>query len=161
MRRLAIAVAAITAVLVGAAIASGASSVKTISFSAKYSGSATLKVVGEVVESISAKGTGVGVPIGRGTVTGLGKGEAKQQACNVWSGTGVLKGTKGTITFKMVPPTQGCGDDEGNIFSLTGYALVTKATGKLAKAKGKLKVTGTFDRQAGTFSAKFAGKLKQ
>lgn len=152
---------AAAALLVGVAIASGAGNVKTINFTAKYSGNATVKVVGDVAESISANGKGTGVPIGPGTVTGLGKGEAKQQACNAWSGTGLLKGTKGTIAFKMLPGTQACGDEEGAFFSVVGYAQVTKATGKLAKAKGKLKVTGSYDRSAGTFSAKFAGKLKQ
>jgi hypothetical protein len=161
-RTVATALVALTALLVGSAIASGAAGVKTINFTAKYSGNATVKVTGDVVDSISAKGKGTGVPIGRGTVTGLGKGEAKQQACNAWSGTGVLKGTKSTtVKFKMLPGTQACGDEEGNSFSVVGYAQVTKATGKLAKAKGKLKVTGFFDRGAGTFSAKFAGKLKQ
>jgi hypothetical protein len=160
-RPIAIALVAMAALLVGAAVASGAASVKIINFSAKYNGTATVKVTGEVVDSIAAKGTGTGLPIGKGTITGLGKGEAKQQACNDWSGTGLLKGSKGTIAFKMLPGTQGCGDEDGKFFSLTGYALVTKATGKLAKAKGKLKVTGSYDRDAGTFSAKFAGKLKQ
>ena len=105
--------------------------------------------------------TGAGVPIGAGTITGVGTGDATQQACNAWGGTGLLKGTKGSIAFKMLPGTQGCGDDQGNVFSLSGYAVVTKATGKLAKAKGKLKVTGTYDRGAGTFTAKFTGKLKR
>jgi hypothetical protein len=161
LRAAAIGLLGVAVLLAGSAVASGAARVKIVNFSAKYSGTATVKVTGEVVDSISAKGTGTGIPIGRGTVTGLGKGEAKQQPCNNWSGTGVLKGTKGTITFKMLPGAQGCGDEEGNVFSLTGYALVTKATGKLAKAKGKLKVTGSFDRGAGTFTAKFSGKLKQ
>ncbi len=157
---LAIAVVALTTVLVGAAIASGAAGVKTINFTAKYSGNATVKVVGDAA-TISAKGTGTGVPIGKGTITGLGTGEAKPQPCNDWSGTGVLKGTKGTIAFKMLPGTQACGDEDATFFSIVGYAQVTKATGKLAKAKGKLKVTGSYDRGAGTFSAKFSGKLKQ
>ena len=61
----------------------------------------------------------------------------------------------------MLAGTQACGDEEGNFFSINGRAVVTKATGKLAKAKGNLKVTGSYDRAAGTFSAKFSGKLKQ
>lgn len=154
------ALAALAALTAGAAIASAAGSVKIISFSAKYSGTATVKQTGETAD-ISAKGTGTGIPIGRGSITGTGTAEAKQQACNSWSGTGLIKGTKGTIAFKMLPGAQGCGDEEGKLFSVTGYAQVTKATGKLAKAKGKLKVTGTYDRGAGTFSAKVAGKLKQ
>ncbi len=160
-RSIAVALAALAALLVGSAIASGAASVKIINFSAKYKGTATVKVTGEVVDSIAAKGTGTGLPIGRGTITGLGKGEAKPQACNNWSGSGLLKGTKGTIAFKMLPGAQGCGDEAGNFFSITGYATVTKATGKLAKAKGKLKVTGTYAHDTGAFTAKFSGKLKQ
>lgn len=154
------ALAAIAALVVGATIASAGTSVKIISFSAKYAGTATVKQTGDTVD-ISAKGNGTGLPIGKGTVTGVGTGDTSQQPCAPWGGTGVLKGTKGTISFKMAPGTQACGDEEGAVFSLTGYALVTRATGKLAKAKGKLKVTGTYDRGAGTFSAKFAGKLKQ
>jgi hypothetical protein len=160
-RSIAVALVALAALFVGSAIASGAASVTIINFSAKYSGNATVNVTGDVVESIKATGTGAGVPIGAGTITGLGKGEAKQQACNNWSGTGLLKGTKGTIAFKMLPGAQGCGDEEGNFFSITGYATVTKATGKLAKAKGKLKVTGTYANDTGAFTAKFSGKLKR
>ncbi len=155
------ALVAAAALLVGTAIANGAPSVKTINFTAKYSGAATVKQTGDTVD-ISAKGTGTGIPIGKGTITGLGTGEAKSQACNDWGGTGVLKGTKGTIAFKMLPGTQACGDEQATSFSIVGYAQVTKATGKLlAKAKGKLKVTGIYDRSGGTFSAKFSGKLKK
>ena len=159
-RLLLTALLALIAVLVGSAIASGAPRVKIITFAARYSGNATVKQTGDTVD-ISAKGTGTGAPIGTGTITGIGTGEAKAQACNGWSGTGVLKGTKGTISFKMLPGTQACGDEEATLFSVVGYAQVIKATGKLAKSKGKLKVTGSYDRGAGTFSAKFSGKLKQ
>jgi hypothetical protein len=150
----------LAAMLVGSAVASGAAGVKIINFTAKYAGNATVKQTGDTVD-ISAKGRGTGLPIGKGTITGIGTGEAKSQACNAWSGKGVLKGTKGAITFKMLPGTQACGDEDATFFSVVGYAQVTKATGKLAKAKGKLKVTGSYDRGAGTFSVKFAGKLKQ
>ena len=103
IRTAAVALVALVSLLLGSAIANGAAGVKIVNFSAKYNGTATVKVTGEVVDSIAAKGTGTGVPIGKGTITGLGKGEAKQQPCNNWGGTGVLKGTKGTITFKMLP----------------------------------------------------------
>ena len=42
---------------------------------------------------------------------------------------------------------------------MTGKATVVKATGKLAKAKGTLKMTGSYDRDSGAFSVKFSGKL--
>jgi hypothetical protein len=159
-RFLPMALIATAAVLAVAGIASGAASVKTIAFTAKYSGNATVNKSGDTV-SISATGTGAGVPIGAGKLTGTGSGDTSQQPCVPWGGTGLMKGTKGSVAFKMLPGTQGCGDEEGNLFSIVGKAVVTKATGNLKKAKGTLKVTGTFDRGAGTFSAKFAGKLKK
>ena len=55
-RSIAVALVALAALFVGSAIASGAASVKIINFSAKYNGTATVKVTGEVVDSISAKG---------------------------------------------------------------------------------------------------------
>lgn len=160
-RKFAIGLVALTALLIGSAIASGAASVKIVNFSAKYSGNATVKVTGDVAD-ISATGTGVGTPIGPGKLTGKGTGDSSQQPCVPWGGTGLLTGTKNTkVYFKMLSGSQGCGDEEGSLFSIVGKAQVTKATGKLLKAKGTLKVTGTYDRGAGTFTAKFSGKLKQ
>ena len=37
--------------------------------------------------------------------------------------------------------------------------MVVKGFGKLANARGKLKITGVYDRGKGTFSVKFAGTL--
>ena len=159
-RTIAIALVALTALLVGSTIASGAPGVKIVTFTAKYAGKANVKLTGDVAD-ISATGTGTGTPIGAGTVTGTGSGDSSQQPCVPWGGTGLIKGTKGTLTFKMLPGSQGCGDEQGNVFSINARAQVTKATGKLAKAKGTLKVTGVYDRGAGTFSVKFNGKLKQ
>ena len=36
---------------------------------------------------------------------------------------------------------------------------MVKGTGKLANVRGKLKITGVYDRGKGTFSVKFAGTL--
>lgn len=161
IQTIASALAALSALLIGAAVASGAASVKVVNFSAKYSGTATVKVSGDVAD-ISATGTGTGVPIGPGKLAGSGTGDATQQPCVPWGGTGVLSGTKSTkVFFKMLSGSQGCGDEQGNVFSIVAKAQVTKATGKLAKAKGTLKVTGIYDRGAGTFTAKFSGKLKK
>ena len=160
-RLLLTALPALMAALIGSAIASGAASVKTIPFTAKYAGTATVKLNGDVAD-ISATGTGKGVPIGAGKITGIGTGDSSQQPCVPWGGTGVMTGTKSTkVMFKVLPGSQGCGDQEGNVFSIVGYVQVTKATGTLAKAKGKLKITGVYDRGAGTFSVKFSGKLKK
>ncbi len=77
-----------------------------------------------------------------------------------FTGTGLITGTAGTkLTFKIAPGSTGCGDEKGEIFSITGHATVLKGTGKLAKAKGTLKFTGIYDHTAGTFSVKFFGTL--
>jgi hypothetical protein len=70
-----------------------------------------------------------------------------------------MSGVGGTVIFKVIPQSGGCGDDSGQLFSITGKATVVKATGKLAKAKGTLKMTGTYDRSSGAFSVKFKGAL--
>ena len=108
-RLLLTALLALIAVLVGSAMAIGAASVKTVPFTAKYSGNATVKVTGNVAD-ISATGTGTGVPIGAWKLTGIGTGDTSQQPCVPWGGTGLMKGTKGTVAFKILPGSQGCGD---------------------------------------------------
>jgi len=71
-----------------------------------------------------------------------------------------MSGTAGSkLSFTVVPGSQGCGDEQGQVFSVVGKANVTKGTGKLAKAHGLLKFTGVYDRGAGTFTVKFKGTL--
>jgi hypothetical protein len=154
-----IALLASGALLAGAAVSYGASSVKIVKFSAKYAGTATVKRTGDAA-TISASGKGTGLPIGAGTITGVGTGDTSSQPCASWLGTGVLKGKKGTLKFKVLPGGQACGDESG-VASIVAKAQVLSATGVLKKAKGTLKVTGVYDDNAGTFSAKFTGKLKQ
>jgi len=74
-------------------------------------------------------------------------------------GTGKLSGAGGTIIFKVKPGTSGCGDDAGQLFSISGKATVLKATGKLAKRHGTLKMTGLYNRDSGAFTIKFTGAL--
>ena len=81
-------------------------------------------------------------------------------ACRVVS-PGTIVGPGGKIAFTVVSGSKGCGDEQGQVFSLSGLANVTSATGKLAKAKGTLRFTGVYDSGAGTFSVKFKGTLKQ
>ena len=72
-----------------------------------------------------------------------------------------MKGAKGVISYKVLPNTNGCGDEGGHVFSVKGNMQVTKATGALAKAKGVLRFTGTYSRDDGTFSVKLTGTLKK
>jgi hypothetical protein len=76
-----------------------------------------------------------------------------------FTGTGVISGPGGKLTFKMTPGSSGCGDEAGETFSISGHATVLKGTGKLAKAKGTLKLTGSYNHTSGAFSVKFFGTL--
>jgi hypothetical protein len=151
---------AATMLIAAGALASTTRDTATIAFTGKYAGTAVTKITDSVV-AISATGTGKGTIIGAGKLTGAGTGDSSQQPCVPFGGTGKLTGVAATtILFKVVSTTsKGCGDEEGQMFSLSGKAVVVKATGKLAKAKGTLKFTGLYNRGAGTFSVKFTGSL--
>ena len=146
-------------VLVLASVAvSVALAATTVPFTAKYTGTAVTKATDNVVD-ITAAGKGTGTLLGSGKITGIGKGDSSQQPCVPFTGTGKMSGPGGTILFKVNPQSSGCGDEAGTLFSVTGKVTVVKATGKLAKAKGTLKMTGSYDRDSGAFSVKFSGKL--
>ncbi len=97
--------------------------------------------------------------IGAGSITGLGTGDTSQQPCIPFTGTGTMKGGGGTITFKVLTGSSGCGDEGGHTFTITSHLAVLKATGKLAKAKGTLKLTGVYSHDDGSFSVKVSGTL--
>lgn len=147
--------AALTAAMTASAV--GAKN-PPITFTGKYAGNATTVVDGNTV-TISAKGSGTGTLLGAGTITGQGTGDSSQQPCVPFGGTGTIKGAAGSIVFKANPGASGCGDEGGHTFSVTARLLVVQATGKLAKAKGTLKLTGTYSRDDGSFSVKVSGIL--
>ena len=153
-------VIATAALAAGAATAaSSAGSVTAVPFKASYAGTAVVKVDGNVAD-ITANGKGKGTPIGVSTITGKGKGDSSVQPCVPFTGTGALVGLgKTKLTFKVVPGSSGCGDEGGQVFSISAKATVIKGYGKLANVRGKLKITGVYDRGKGTFTAKFAGTL--
>jgi hypothetical protein len=160
MRKFRISLVAVAVVALTAATAASALAPKNVPFTGSYAGQASAKVVeGSSTANISATGTGTGTLIGKGTLTGTGTGDSSQQPCVPFGGTGSIVGAKGSIAFKLSTGASGCGDEGGHVFSVKGYATVTKATGKLAKAKGTLKFTGIYNRDDGTFSVKFTGTL--
>ena len=156
MRKLSIVVVAILAVAVAAAVATAAK--KPIAFTGKYTGTATTKTA-DTTATIDASGTGTGVLLGAGKITGTGTADTAQRPCLPFTGTGKMSGAGGTIIFKVNPSSSACGDDAGQLFSFTGKAAVLKGTGKLVKAKGLLRMTGTYDRSDGSFTVKFSGSL--
>ena len=140
-------------------VAAAGTSATTIPFTAKYAGTAVVRVDGSVAD-ITANGAGKGTLLGIGKVTGKGKGDSSAQPCVPFTGTGTMIGTgKTKLAFKVVTPSNGCGDEAGQIFSVSARAVVVKGYGKLANVRGKLKITGVYDRGKGTFSVKFAGTL--
>ena len=147
------------ALVVAVAVAATASAtVAPIAFTGKYTGTATTKTADTVV-TINANGKGKGLLLGAGTIIGVGTADSSQRPCVPFLGTGKIAGAGGTIIFKVKPGTSGCGDDAGAFFTISGKATVLKATGKLAKRKGTLKMSGTYDRNSGAFSIKFTGSL--
>jgi hypothetical protein len=149
----------IAAVVIGTAWAgTAASEAKIVPFTAKYAGTATVKITDGIAD-IAANGAGTGTPIGKSKITGKGKGDSTVQPCVPFTGPGSMTGIKGNINFLVLPGSSGCGDEEGNVFSVSGRAKVTKGTKAFKTAKGTLKFTGVYDRGQGTFSIKFIGKL--
>jgi hypothetical protein len=158
MFRVTVAAAALVASVVAGGALAGSS--KVVPFAASYSGNATTKIADNVA-TISATGTGKGTFVGASSISGLGTGDTSQQPCVPFTGTGLISGTGATkLSFKVIPGSSACGDEAGEIFAISGHAIVTKGTGKLAKAKGTLKLTGTYDHTSGAFSVKFFGSLK-
>jgi hypothetical protein len=151
----ALVVVALTAVTAAAAMATAQ---KKVVFAGKYAGAATTKVDGNTA-TIAANGKGTATLLGAGSITGLGSGDTSQQPCIPFTGTGSMKGAGGTVTFKVIPGSSACGDEGGHNFTITSHLAVLKATGKLAKAKGTLKLTGAYSHDDGSFSVKVSGTL--
>lgn len=155
--------AMVLALVVGvtwAGAAGTAAEVKVVKFTARYAGLATVQVTDDVA-NIAANGAGKGTLLGRSKVTGRGLGDASARPCVPFSGRGSMFNAKKTkLNFQMLTGSQGCGDEEGNVFSVVGRAKVLGGTKAYKKAKGTLKLTGVYDRGQGTFSVKFSGKLR-
>jgi hypothetical protein len=131
---------------------------KKIAFVGSYKGQATTLANGSNV-TITAKGSGSGTLVGVGAINASGSGDSSQQPCVPFGGTGTITGAGGTIAFKANPGATGCGDEGGHNFTVKVYLLVTRATGKLAKAKGTLRGIGTYNRDDGSFQLKLTGTL--
>ena len=151
-------VAVLAALVLVAGTAVAGTTVKKLPFTASYKGAATTKVTDNIA-AITATGAGTGTFVGKSKVTGLGAGDTSQQPCVPFTGTGALSGIGTKLTFKVSPGSSACGDEKGEIFAISGHITVLKGTGKLAKAKGTLKMTGTYNHTSGAFSVKLFGTL--
>ena len=146
------------AVIAGGAVAGTSKTTKVIAFTAKYSGNATTQQNDSLV-AIKANGSGTGTLLGAGKITGTGTADSSVKPCVPFTGPGSMTGKGGVLKFTVLTGSCGNGDEQGQVFALVGKAKVIGATGKLKKAKGTLKFTGTYDRGSGTFVVKFKGSL--
>jgi hypothetical protein len=152
------------AVLAAAVVYVGAAAGSSTNFTAKYSGK-----VHEVVNGSNVTGTpngkGTASLIGKGSMTGTVKGnQSSSTGCTPLTGTGTLKGSKGTLKLKLTnspSPSTACGaQDDHNSIDFYGTAKVTGGTGALKKAAGSLHYSGHYDRGTGAFNVKLTGTLK-
>jgi hypothetical protein len=142
----------------------GTAAGSSTTFTAKYSGKVTEVVNGNDVTG-TPKGTGKASLIGRGSMTGKVMGSTSTSSgCTPLTGTGILKGPKGTLKLKLTTtpsPSTACGDqDDHNSIDFYGTAKVTGGTKVLKKASGKLHYSGHYNRGTGAFSVKLTGTLK-
>lgn len=140
------------------ASAAFAGTAKKFPIAGAYSGTASTKVDGSTA-TILAAGAGKASTLGSGKITGNGTADTTQQPCTPFGGTGTLTGAGSVITFRVPTTANGCGDEGGHLFAIKGVFQVVKVTGKLAKAKGSLRFSGTYSHDDGTFSIKLTGSL--
>lgn len=146
---------AVAAVVVGSALGS------STAFVAKYSGTVTEKVDGQLVTAVP-KGKGTGTLIGKSTLTGVVKATTANPPCSPLNGPGTLAGAKGKLQVNLLPTSRGCAaseEDKDNI-SFSGSAKIIGGTGKFRGAKGTLRFSGHYNRAGGTFDVKLTGTVK-
>ena len=150
--------ACVAALVATTASAAFAGTTKRFPIAGAYSGTASTQVDGNTA-TVVAKGAGKATTLGSGKITGNGTADTSQQPCTPFGGTGTLTGAGSVITFRVPTTSSGCGDEGGHVFAIKGVFQVVKVTGKLAKAKGSLRFSGTYSHDDGTFSIKLTGSL--
>ena len=148
-------------VAVGTALAAAPKKPKTVPFKGSYAGTVTEKVDGQNITALSTA-TGVGTAVGKGKLLGTVAATTANPPCSPLSGTGTITGPKGKLKVTLVPAlAKGCAasEDDQTDITVSGTAKVVGGTLQFKKAKGTIHFSGPYDRQAGTFSVKFTGKL--
>lgn len=159
----------VVAIAICASPASAATTTKTVPFSGRYSGNASLIIDnGSVsITSISGKGTSTPSVMGTSTISGHGSASASAQ-CDPFQGTGTMVGAKSKITFSVSSSTAtGCSSGQSGPVTVTfhGYAKATAGSGLAKGASGSLHFSGslhlanTSGSQSGAFTVTMSGKL--
>ena len=139
-----------------------------MSFSATYSGKASLLIVNSKVTISSITGSGKNSLFGTSKVSGNGSAAASAQ-CDPFGGKGNISGGSSKITFTVTESSaqQGCSNGESGPITVTfhGTAKATGGSGKANGAGGTLKFSGTLHlggtsgSQTGNFKVSLSGKL--
>jgi hypothetical protein len=149
-------------------LAGATQSAKTVSFTAKFSGKASMLIVNSKVTISSITGSGTNSVFGSSRLSGSGTAAATAQ-CDPFGGKGSIASGSNKITFTVTQSsaTQGCSNGESGPITVTFHG-VTKATGGSGKANGAvgslkfngtLHLAGTSGSQSGSFTVKLSGKL--
>jgi hypothetical protein len=127
-------------------------------FTASYTGHGSGTVSGTSASgSVTATGHGT---VGRGTLTGSGSGVFTSTTCLVFSGTAVLKGTRGSITLAAHRAQACAGSATANSVSFSGSARITGGTSTFKHARGTISFTGTYLRQTSVVTISLRGRIR-
>jgi hypothetical protein len=155
-----IAVVAIGVVVAASTAPAATPKPKTVTFKGTYAGTVTEKVDGDNVTGL-ASGTGASTVVGKGKLIGTASGTTANPPCSPLKGAGTISGPKGKLKVSLLTTSRACGasEEDQTDISIVGDAKVTGGTLTFRRAKGKLHLSGTYDRKAGNFTVKFTGKL--
>ena len=141
---------------------------KTVAFAGTYKGKLSTVWSSSGVQASEVAGTSTDAK-GLANMTATG-GSAPQAQCAVVNGSATLKGTDGSVTFKLDSSAKGCATDSAapTTVVISGTATITSGTGKYAGATGVLTIKGQFDvtssaagaKESQAFTATFTGKIK-
>lgn len=150
--------------------AGAATASKAVTFSASYSGKATLLIDNSKVTIRSITGTGKNSLFGSSSVSGSGSApKSGSSLCDPFGGSGTIAAGANKITFVVTQSSsqQGCSSAESGAVTIKFHG-VTKATGGTGKAvgasgslkfSGALNIGGTSGTQTGKFTVSLSGKL--
>jgi hypothetical protein len=148
----------------------GATAAKTVTFSGKFSGKASLLIQNSTVTISSISGTGTNSLFGSSKVSGNGSApKSGSSLCDPFGGKGSIAAGSNKLTFTVTKSSsqQGCSNGESGkvTISFHGVAKATGGGGKGNGASGTLKFSGTLHlggtsgSQTGNFTVSLNGKL--
>jgi hypothetical protein len=123
---------------------------------AHYSGQGSgLAVDGAV--SGSATLSGRGSLTGTGSLSGSAHGRFVTRTCVIFTGSAVLKGSRGSLALRASGGHACAGAAGGNAVSFSGAATVVSGTGAFLHAHGRVTFSGTYARDSGAVTLSLRG----